>query len=98
MSKRGEKREQQSQAQTERVETVQEERPKSAESESQRGVQNAPPPKRWSNLDHFWHSSVKNGTPLLFESFKTHLRCMGWLEDQSKWVDGAKHFGIPVEK
>lgn len=67
-------------------------------SDSRNDVQNAPPPKRWSNLDHFWHSSVKNGTPLLFESFKVHLRCMGWLDDQSKWVTGAQHFGIPVEK
>lgn len=67
-------------------------------SDSRNDVQNEPPAKRWMNLDHFWHSSVKNGTPLLFDSFKAHLRAMGWLEDQSKWISGAKHFGIPVEK
>lgn len=66
--------------------------------QSSDNVQNAPPPKRWSSLDHFWHASVKNGTPLLLESFRAHLVAMGWRDDQSRWIEGAKHFGIPVEK
>lgn len=66
--------------------------------DSKSEIQNEPPAKRWANLEHFWHSSVKNGTPLLFDSFKAHMKAMGWLDDQSKWKHGAIHFGIPVEK
>lgn len=61
-------------------------------------VQNDPPARQWNSLEQFWNACVKNGTPLLFVSFRAHLKAMGWLDDQSKWTAGAKHFGIPLEK
>ena len=61
-------------------------------------VQNSPPESAWSDFDHFWHSCVKNGTPLLKESLKAHLKSMGWLSNQNRWISGAIHFGIPIEK
>lgn len=68
------------------------------ENESRHYVQNSPPPQYWRDFDHFWASCVKNGTPILKDSLKAHLRAMGWLDDQSKWIKGAIHFGINVEK
>jgi hypothetical protein len=61
-------------------------------------VQNAPPKQYWRSFDHFWSTCVKNGTPVLKESLRFHLKSMGWLEDQEKWIQGTRHFGIPVEK
>jgi hypothetical protein len=61
-------------------------------------VQNARPKRNWASFDNFWASCVKNGTPLLKDSFKAHLKSMGWLHRPEKWVEGAKHFGIPMEK
>jgi hypothetical protein len=61
-------------------------------------VQNLPPNKGWHSFEQCWHSCVKNGTPLLMESCKAHLRAMGWLNRQEKWIDGMRHFGISIEK
>jgi hypothetical protein len=46
---------------------------------SSNSVQNTPPNHGWLSFDSFWNSTVKNGTPLLKESFKYHHRAMGWL-------------------
>ena len=61
-------------------------------------VQNLPPNHGWPSFDAFWSKCVRNGTPLLKDSFRAHLRAMGWMNDPSKWVEGAKHFGIKIEK
>lgn len=71
--------------------------PESAD-KSEDTVQNAPPKRGWASFDSFWSSCVKNGTPLLKDSFRAHLKSMGWLHRPEKWVEGAKHFGIPMEK
>ena len=61
-------------------------------------VQNSRPNRGWASFDNFWASCVKNGTPLLKDSFKAHLKSMGWLNKPERWIEGAKHFGIPMEK
>lgn len=66
--------------------------------ESHHYVQNLPPPQLWRDFDHFWSTCVKNGSPLIKDSLKMHLRSMGWLENQVKWIQGAQHFGIDIEK
>jgi hypothetical protein len=66
--------------------------------ESRHTVQNARPDVQWQSFEQCWHTCVKNGTPLLMESCKAHLRAMGWLSKPEKWIEGMRHFGIPVEK
>lgn len=66
--------------------------------ESKHTVQNARPAVQWQTFEQCWHSCVRNGTPLLMESCKAHLRAMGWLNQPSKWIEGMMHFGIKVEK
>lgn len=66
--------------------------------ESRHTVQNSRPEYQWQSFEQCWHSCVKNGTPLLMESCKAHLRAMGWLAKPEKWIEGMKHFGIPLEK
>jgi len=67
--------------------------------DSRHTVQNSRPNYvRWQTFEQCWHSCVKNGTPLLMESCKAHLRAMGWLNKPEKWIEGMKHFGIPLEK
>jgi hypothetical protein len=61
-------------------------------------VQNLPPNGGWPSFDAFWSKCVRNGTPLLKTSFKAHLKALGWLNKPEKYVDGAKHFGIEMEK
>ena len=65
---------------------------------SSHNIQNAPPQPQWLSFDHFWNSCVKNGTPLLKESCKAHIKALGWMNKPNKWVDGAQHFGIEMEK
>ena len=60
-------------------------------------IQNEPP-VYWDSFESFWRASVKNGTPFLMEACKEHLRAMGWLDKPSKWLEGAMHFGIKIEK
>lgn len=60
--------------------------------------QNNDPDKKWASFEQCWVESVKNGNNFLMESCKMHLKSKGWLDDQSKWIYGIKHFGIPVEK
>lgn len=62
-------------------------------------VQNEPPFMGWPNFDVFWASCVKNGNNHTVKSACiAHLKAIGYWEDQSKWIDGLKHFGIPMEK
>lgn len=55
-------------------------------------------PMSWDSFESFWHECVKNGTPSQMNACKEHLKSLGWLGDQAKWIDGALHFGIPMEK
>lgn len=64
---------------------------------SKAAVQNLPPNPKWQSLEHFWQVSVKGGNKLIFESFKAHLKAMGYLNKQEKWAQAAIHFGIPIE-
>lgn len=66
--------------------------------ESRHTHQNVPPQVQWQTFEQCWHACVKHGTPLLMESCKAHLRAMGWLNKPEKWIDGMRHFGIPLEK
>lgn len=68
------------------------------EAPSREVVQNAPPKAKMVSFDQFWASCVKNGTPVLKESFRAHLKSMGWLNKPDRWVAGALHFGIKMEK
>jgi len=61
-------------------------------------VQNTAPVFGWSSFDHFWSSCVKNGTPSIKSSCIAHLKATNRWQDQSKWVEGCTHFGIPIEK
>jgi hypothetical protein len=61
-------------------------------------VQNSPPKSSLASFDLFWSSCVKNGTPLIKESFRMHLKSMGWLEKPEKWIEGALHFGLEFDK
>lgn len=70
----------------------------SQEERTRDNVQNLPPSKGYASFDQFWGSCVKGGTPVLKESFRAHLRALGWLNKPEKWVEGARHFGIPMEK
>jgi len=61
-------------------------------------IQNLPPEPKWQSFDHFWDSCVKNGNDLIKESFRMHLKAMGWLSRPEKYIEGAIHFGIEIEK
>jgi hypothetical protein len=61
-------------------------------------VQNSAPIRIWSSFEEFWFSCIKGQDYFLMESCKEHLKALGWYDSQSKWLDGAKHFGIPIEK
>lgn len=73
-----------------RVEEQQDEIPEVSQANPQRPI--------WMNFDHCWSSCVKNGNDLLKEAAKAHLRSIGKWEDQTQWVSGLTHFGIPIEK
>lgn len=68
------------------------------DSQEENQVQNAPIQRQWASFDMFWASCVKNGTPLIKESFKMHLKSMGWLNKPENYIEGAIHFGIAIEK
>lgn len=55
-------------------------------------------PIYWESFESFWHECVKNGTPSMMHACKEHIKALGWMDDQEKWIDGTIHFGIPVEK
>ncbi len=61
-------------------------------------VQNSAPIRVWSSFDEFWYSCIKGNDYFLMENCKEHLKALGWYGDQRKWIEGVKHFGIPVEK
>ena len=61
-------------------------------------VQNTAPLLKWPNFDVFWSICVKGGTPTIKSACIAHLKSIGVWEDQSKWIDGLKHYGVPIEK
>jgi len=71
---------------------------KSEPEDSRNTVQNKRPEARWQTFEQCWNACVKNGTPLLMESCKAHLKAMGWLNKPEKFIDGIRHFGVEVEK
>jgi len=60
-------------------------------------IQNEPP-VMWDSFESFWKASVKNGTPFLMEACKEHLKALDLLDKPNRWVEGALHFGIRLEK
>ncbi len=68
------------------------------EVEQEETVENTTPITEWQTFDQFWAACVKNGTPAIKSACIAHLKAIKCWEDSSKWVDGARHFGIPVEK
>ena len=68
------------------------------QAEMEETVQNAPPKRALPTFDHFWSSCVKGGTPLLKDSFRAHLKALGWADKPERWIEAAKHFGISTEK
>lgn len=75
-----------------RAEQIQDQRP------TNETVQNTAPIIGWPNFDVFWSMCVKGGTPTVKSACIAHLKSIGAWEDQSKWIDGLKHYGVPVEK
>jgi len=67
------------------------------EAQSNQDVRNHQRPV-WTSFDQCWASCVKNGDKILKESAKVHLKRIGMWNDQTKWIDGLIHFGIPIEK
>ncbi len=67
------------------------------EVETEETVQNKAPLISWSSFDAFWTECVKNGTPAIKSACQAHFKSLGCMEDQSKWVKAAQHFGIPIE-
>jgi len=63
-----------------------------------KNIRNKPPTKQWQSFDQFWSMCVRNGSPLVKESLRMHLKALGWLEKPEKYLEGAIHFGIMVEK
>lgn len=61
-------------------------------------VQNEAPQLGWASFDHFWSVCIKGGTPAVKTSCIAHLKAINAWHDQSKWIEGVRHFGIPVEK
>lgn len=71
---------------------------KSVENQSEpAGVRNHQRPI-WVNFDQCWASCVRGGDAVLKQSAKAHLQSIGKWEDQTQWIDGLIHFGIPIEK
>ncbi len=52
----------------------------------------------WPNFDAFWNECVSGGSQLVKEAAIVHLKSIGSWDDQSKWIDSLKHFGIKTEK
>ncbi len=59
-------------------------------------VENQPPEKQYASFDAFFHEfALKNEVNLKWkDSLKKHLKAIGCFEDQSKWMDGIKNFGL----
>lgn len=68
------------------------------EIDSEEYVQNHAPVHVYSSFEEFWYSCVRGNDYFLMESCKAHLKALGWMSNQSKWLDGVRHFGVPVEK
>ena len=60
-------------------------------------VQNSPP-MIFANFNHCWSICVKNGDEVIKSAAIAHLKSISHWDDQTMWVDGLIHFGIPVEK
>jgi hypothetical protein len=72
--------------------------PKPAARSSHETVQNEAPQLGWASFDHFWSVCIKGGTPAVKNACIAHLKATNSWQDQSKWIAGVRHFGIPVEK
>lgn len=72
--------------------------PKVVKVSDSHNVANTSPLRMWRNFDECWASCVKNGSAGIKISAEAHLKAIGCWDDQSKWVDGLIHFGIPMEK
>lgn len=71
---------------------------KPASRSSHETVQNESPALGWASFDQFWSACIKGGTASIKSSCIAHLKSIDAWHDQSKWIEGVKHFGIPVEK
>lgn len=65
---------------------------------SEQYVQNSAPIRVWSSFEEFWFACIKGNDYFLMNSCREHLIALGWYDNQNKWLEGAKHFGIPLEK
>ncbi len=59
-------------------------------------VENVPPSIIWSSFDEFFNSYAKenNVNKNWAKVVKQHVKDLGVLKDQSKWLWAVKHFGI----
>lgn len=68
----------------------------SLEPEVNPNVEHVPPPVIWHSFDSFFSNYSKNNNvnPKWKNAIKLHIEKLGWFNDQSKWENGCKHFGI----
>lgn len=52
--------------------------------------------KPWTGFDSFFHEYCRKHqvNPKWKEMVKNHIEKLGFMKDQTKWVEGCKHFGI----
>lgn len=57
---------------------------------------NPEPFKPWTGFNAFWHEFCRStgANPKWKEMVQKHIEKLGWLDDQTKWMDGVKHFGL----
>lgn len=52
----------------------------------------------WANFDVFWHKIVKKHSSATIKSAcREHLVALGVWEDQSRWIEAVKDFGIEID-
>lgn len=57
---------------------------------------NEDPFRPWTGFESFWHEYCRKtgANPKWREMVKDHIEKLGWLNDQTQWEAGCKHFGI----
>ncbi len=57
---------------------------------------NPEPFKPWTGFDSFFHEYCRKHdvNPKWKNMVKAHIEKLGLMNDQTKWVEGCKHFGI----
>ncbi|HMG15266.1 MAG TPA: hypothetical protein VK590_07470 [Saprospiraceae bacterium] len=57
---------------------------------------NDEPFKPWTGFDSFFHEYCRKHdvNPKWKTMVKDHIKKLGLIEDQTKWEEGCKHFGI----